>query len=122
MDARTRAFIDFLKRDESGELEFRNYSGRGMFGEQCLGITGNIGSIISNLVSLAFEQGGEMSDTDKMHIVTGLSRGVSVDSMGLSSIVYFPGVRFTSQDEREMDDGASEEEDESTVEDGDDEG
>ena len=56
--------------DAGGEL-YRGYSGRGMYGETCIGITGDATNII--------EQAGAQG-----------IKGAKTDSMGLSDIVYWP--------------------------------
>jgi hypothetical protein len=56
--------------DAGGEL-YRSYSGRGMFGDTCIGITGDATNII--------EQAGA-------HGI----KGARTDSMGKEDIVYWP--------------------------------
>lgn len=60
-----------------------NYSGRGMFGDACLGITFES---IGQLMQLAAVLGTDYAN---------LFRGARTDSMGMHMIVYFPGVTLT---------------------------
>jgi len=65
--------------DAGGEL-YRGYSGRGMYGDTCIGITGNATKII--------ETAGE-------HGI----KGAITDSMGLDDIVYWPKYPDDQRDE-----------------------
>lgn len=76
-------------------LRPRSYSGRGMYGETCLGVT------VNNPVNVAFELGRLFDDEfgpDKP------SPRVAWDSMGRDYILYFPSVPFEGTDEDEDDD------------------
>lgn len=68
-----------------------DYSGRGMYGKTCFGIvTDNLPrtlmEIAAGIVDYSDADSGEGVD-----LVLDLAGVVCVDSMGLSSIVYFPG-------------------------------
>ena len=81
-------------------LDFRyDYSGRFMFGERCLGIVGSIETISRFLQQLAFEAGRaaalNMEDDPSLVLYNAMSlRGARQDSMGLSTIMYWPGVQL----------------------------
>lgn len=85
-----------------GEFEVRSYSGRGMYGRECLGVDvgrGELGELLAVVV--------ENVEEDDRYEVAQVLRGMATDSMGLGMIVYFPGVPF-------FDDGSDDdEEDES---------
>ena len=84
-----------LDSTESMDASYRRYSGRGMHGSQCLGIT--LGR-------------GDASDLCGMLDAINLS--YSRDSMGLDSIVYFTYINDLSvyQDVLELDDRDEKEE------------
>jgi len=63
----------------------RDYSGRFMFGEECFGIVGDAGSYGEFMANVAME------DAD---LAKALAGAVRTDSMGLSTIYYFPGYRM----------------------------
>jgi len=56
-----------------------DYSGRGMYGAECVGIVGNADDILFNLGGFAEQNDLEIPNWDR-------------DSMGLSSIIYFPSI------------------------------
>lgn len=66
------------------------YSGRGMYGSTCLGITCTLSQFCGFLVQLA------LVNEDA---ATTLSDRVSSDSMGHSSIFYFRGVSLDGEDD-----------------------
>lgn len=72
--------------------DVRSYSGRGMYGDECLGVV--VEDAPTFILKLGFEIGqasGEGEDEDNPP--PKLPRRMEVDSMGRSSqIVYFPGV------------------------------
>jgi len=82
-----------------------DYSGRIMYGKQCLGITLTEGytpvSFFSNLVKTVRTYQDEkeesnypdIEDDDLYHIVTKLMDNCKTDQMGKGSIVYFPDIQ-----------------------------
>ena len=60
---------------------YTNYSGRGMYGKECLGIVGSLGELLQFV--LAMESLGQ--DTTWV-------QNVRQDSMGLDSIFYWPSI------------------------------
>lgn len=78
-------------------FETRSYSGRSMFGRECLGVDV---SRSQNMLKFAFDLGVACCENDVKEPNTILS-----DSMGLGSIIYFPQVpyvaRETENDEEE---------------------
>lgn len=94
----------------TGEVEPQLYSGRGMYGSNCLGI------VTSDPLILMFEL-GEMSyelrtnsDVDEhisdehelIKLLVLCSSNICQDSMGLSSIVYFPCVMLTFEEHQSV--------------------
>lgn len=80
---------------ESAEVGFRSYSGRGMGGKECLGVTirspHGLGEFISDVIQGLEFLGEETSD------VADAFRTMVTDSMGLGMIVYFPDVPFVEE-------------------------
>lgn len=68
-----------------------DYSGRGMYGDECFGIvTDGPGLLLQFAVALAAQSD---PDNDEFDVeVMGWIAGVREDSMGLSTIYYWPGV------------------------------
>lgn len=87
MDART--LIDAI---EAAGYEARDYSGRGMFGKDCVGLTVPQGGAFKAGAAVAAqldEEGrGELAELS-----------CSSDAMGRDVIVYFPGVPWVSDEE-----------------------
>ena len=66
-----------------------NYSGRGMYGETCLGFAGDIGAI---------ELGVIMCDVLGLDKALELANRSASDSLGVGTITYFPGVTIEDED------------------------
>ncbi len=94
-------------------IETRSYSGRGMYGKECLGVDigrGGLGEFISNVIEATQSQVGAENIDD----ISEAFRGMSTDSMGLGMIVYFPSVPYegSSGESESEDDEDSDDEDE----------
>lgn len=77
----------FVGESDGYEI-YEDYSGRGMFGRTCLGVVIKRGYSHSDfLVRLAWYLSGCGITAGKM------LEGVSVDELGLDTIVYFPQIR-----------------------------
>lgn len=72
---------------------YRDYAGRGMYGETCFGIKGVIQDFSQFIIALSGE-GEEGRD-----IAQRLSQAVYMDTLGHGCIFYFPGFRLVSQGE-----------------------
>jgi hypothetical protein len=80
--------------------EVQSYSGRGMYGKHCLGITTNDDKIQLS-INLALETTRYLlgvGDMDILEIIDMVEEvldcGVRSDSMGHDTIVYFPGIEY----------------------------
>jgi hypothetical protein len=92
-------------------LKYRSYSGRGMYGKECVGFTTGYG--LSNRVELAF--GYELSDCVELALtlkvtfdddtIIKLFRHARTDSMGQSTIIYFPRVEWDTSISEPDEDG-----------------
>lgn len=79
---------DRFENDFGGELSFyREYSGRGMYGATCLGISVN-GNASTTMFMLAVREVLGLEDT------VYLANAMRSDNMGYDTIVYFPGWTF----------------------------
>lgn len=89
----------------AAELDYRAYSGRAMYGKQCLGIAHNQPErVICTLFSVALELDWEREDLQSL--AEALQESCT-DSMGRSAIVYFPDVELTEDECRAMSDDHS---------------
>ncbi len=93
---------------EEAGYETRSYSGRGMYGDTCLGFECNerIGDVIASLLDVisSMDEEGRDEALDLAHEF----RHMKSDSMGRGSIYYFEGVPFEG-DSEDADEEESEE-------------
>lgn len=83
MESTSKAIKDAV--EGSGlELEFRNnYSGRGMFGNRCVGVVGDRSDLMSLLATLGY--GGRLTDEQSRWVV----QNAHFDGMGRNDIMYW---------------------------------
>lgn len=83
-----------------------DYSGRGMFGEKCLGIVGSdTATVIYKIMDAIMDEYGDEKDTqlELFHeLAEMLSNGSKQDSMGLQRIIYFPSVEIDEEKKEEI--------------------
>lgn len=83
---------------DSGDAVRLDYSGRGMYGDTCVGITGSIGDLLGfvrevtkrNEYNEAHDEQGE--EADAIREFSRWIEDVSTDSMGYDSIFYWTNV------------------------------
>lgn len=110
--------------EDSGNVDFYNgYSGRGMYGKKCVGLTGEyrdiqrlIGEVQRQITQELFETAIDCADdnaeetaaydlNDKVQDALEKLADQSYDSMGLDMIVYFPKLEeLSAKDELPSDD------------------
>lgn len=86
---------------------YEQYSGRGMYGAQCFGITVNRharATILSIFMDVIFDgvdgnYGDELLEEIRNH-----NWAMREDNMGLDQIYYFPNVQWPEEEEEEGDD------------------
>lgn len=85
----------------AGYEPYDGYSGRFMYGQQCLGMVCDdpVGAIL-DLIEQAVNDGDDM---DELREIIATLRNYRSDSLGLSTIVYWPSIIDTNPD---PDDGA----------------
>lgn len=100
----------------TGEVEPRLYSGRGMYGSNCLGIVTQdplilmfeLGEMSYETKNDPFDDTGKSSEDSKkdkddlVELLTACSSNICQDSMGLSSIVYFPCVMLNFEEHQSV--------------------
>ena len=76
---------------EGAGAEVRSYSGRGMYGAQCVAFTveaeQSLLGVVAEVVAANAETGLEFE-------IARLFKAAKIDSMGLGTIVYFPSVKW----------------------------
>ncbi len=93
--------------DDMG-IEYRSYSGRGMYGAECLGIDCDRGDAASIPAKLVLEL---MAADEREAAETVAMARIRTDSMGLGQIVYFEDITW----ERSTSHPVSEEEEDDTA-------
>jgi len=89
---------------EQNDINVRSYSGRGMYGKECLGITFKRGMGFVNVVDAMLEyiQNNEEYYIEIESFREGI-RDMQSDSMGLGTVVYFPSVEYDDSDNTSTD-------------------
>ena len=98
--------------EDTGYGETQSYSGKGMYGKECLGVAldgdNNVGGLVSCVIECLHDRVGDTAFDDEESIVEldGLFsearwafRHMNQDSMGLGIIVYFPRIPYTEEDQ-----------------------
>lgn len=89
--------------EDSGAANFYNgYSGRGMYGRKCVGLTGSmqdIMQVIGAVIKEAHFNSDEIEFTDVVDCLLDFKQ----DSMGLDVIVYWPELEPVTESENEND-------------------
>lgn len=98
----SKEFVEFIR--DYTEYEPAKYSGRGMYGRQCVSITHDspedvILDILQAKAENAPEEVSQMID---------MLRGSSQDSMGRSSVIYWPNVKWPEETTTDEDDETEE--------------
>ena len=77
---------------EAAGFECASYSGRGMYGEKCLSFTieGNAAAKIGRV----FADVLEVIEPEENEVASHAFRRMREDSLGRSTVLYFPGVPF----------------------------
>lgn len=88
--------MDLQQMIEDAGFETRSYSGRGMYGAECLGveIDKDLGGFLGDLLDSALA----LSGPESVPVIVEALRGMKTDSMGLGLIVYFPEEPFRDED------------------------
>lgn len=90
---------DFQRLIEDAGYEPQSYSGRGMYGSQCLGVVvTDLGKFIGDvLYEIAVRiDDGECHAVELCEPISDAFRGMRTDNMGRDIIVYFPNTEFSS--------------------------
>jgi hypothetical protein len=89
--------VMYKTEDFDPDVEFHpHYSGRGMFGKQCIGVTADSPATPAAFLYFLAEELGH----DYLELLQGLGFGAR-DSMGLSTIYYWSHVMVEDDEEEE---------------------
>lgn len=78
---------DFISLIEATGYHAQSYSGRYMYGDQCVGVScGNVFTLIADLLDSVYQ--------DEINDLIGTIRNAKSNSLGLNMIVYFPQIKY----------------------------
>jgi len=86
---------------EEAGYQARSYSGRGMYGKSCVGVTCGW----AEAFTLGVKVGAVLASEDSAEALADL--WVRTDSMGHDMIVYFPGVAWDEDEDEDEDEVAA---------------
>lgn len=84
---------------QSDDIRADSYSGRGMYGSSCFALKGDL----RDIMSIVFDVIAEEEDQDMRFEFAALAENFQVDSLGLSSVVYWRGLEYKGEEEDEED-------------------
>jgi len=87
---------DDYSGDETGHVYLR-YSGRGMYGRECLGVVGGLSDLIKFVIAVYDDWRSYPENWPKGFIPGQLDSPVT-DSMGRESIYYWPAIRVGEEE------------------------
>jgi hypothetical protein len=98
MTTKTKPPISLQDLLMDANLEYRPYSGRGMYGEECLAVTLEHGetaeSLWADVLECILENWNGEDAIKRVAVMTAAMRNTRSDSMGMGSIIYWPGNPF----------------------------
>lgn len=80
---------------EDAGVHTRSYSGRAMYGSQCLAI------VVADWRDVLYTIVEGVDDENRDALAEAVSK-VKLDSMGREMVVYFPGIPFVDQEDGEV--------------------
>ena len=83
---------------ESAGYETYSYSGRGMYGNSCVGFTVDREYSIFQAISQILEDMDIDMESGNLYDFTAILRSAQMDSMGLDTVIYFPRVKWVDED------------------------
>lgn len=91
------------------DIPTRKYSGRGMFGKECLGIeVDNLGSFMADIMEAIIDTSEVDGDhtqvkvyVEAMEALADAFRNMRTDSLGMGMIIYFPNIPYTKDGDDE---------------------
>ena len=99
----------FIEIAHNADLKVQSYSGRAMYGAQCIGIEHKNPILVTAIIVAQAE------DDEEAEALVSVFRHARTDQMGLDMIIYFPGLKWPDNVDDDDDN-----EDEDDDEDGDD--
>ena len=90
--------LEYLK--DGMDIEIRTYSGRGMYGRNCLAITADrINMLVLGMAIADYNHSFE--DDNSLEVPQYQVEDYRQDNIGLGVVVYWPRIEFVDEDEKE---------------------
>jgi hypothetical protein len=80
----------FIEMAEDANQRVRSYSGRGMYGKYCVGISTDGADEVGVLGEIA----EQVADESLRDLIELFATGARIDQMGRGNIVYFPSLKW----------------------------
>lgn len=98
----------FLEEDGPGnrDIKLMSYSGRSMYGKECLAVTGfsGVGDVAGAVFHALSLYAPSPESEDDLQDLASSFKGCRQDSLGHDKVVYFPDVKYVEGDTEEEDD------------------
>jgi uncharacterized protein YeeX (DUF496 family) len=99
-----QTFAEYISEEVNNNCEdgisIHSYSGRGMFGKECLGITFSrtydFGSFVDDLIQYVADLDEDERD-EAVQDLQGVFKNMRTDSMGRGTVSYWPNVVFVKE-------------------------
>lgn len=101
----SRFLIDLIEQSDVEAEEARSYSGRGMYGRECVGlVVSNVFSAVAALYSgLSRVVADEIDLEDYLEALSDVIRETRQDGMGLDHIIYWPALAWPVDEGPDLD-------------------
>lgn len=94
---------------DNADVETRSYSGRAMYGRECLGVdVSDFADFLTTYTEALRHQAPSSNNDEWWDAIDEGLRSARTDSMGMGIIVYFPGVKYTDEDDDSDEPGQAE--------------
>lgn len=94
-------FSEIVDAFENAGSSVQSYSGRGMYGKVCLGVSCDnaITTLLEAISGFVENCGSDQDEMDKVFEFVQLLKNPKTDSLGRGQILYFPNIKWEENDE-----------------------
>lgn len=112
-----KLMFEVIEEHDLDDINIRSYSGRCMFGKECLGLVcDDIGEVL-NVIFLMTQKASAQSKEFLLEDMETMIQNTCQDSMGRGIIVYWPDVKHDRADQDQLESGGADEDSETEDED-----
>ena len=96
--------MDFQRLLEDAGLTPRSYSGRGMYGKECLGVNTDMSAMaVAGWLIKALKE--TVDDESQWDELADILYDTVIDSMGRGIIMYWPSIAFEGEENEDLSEG-----------------